>query len=208
MCLLVESLMIKNGWIYNLDIHEDRLNNSMRTLFNVSEFIELEDCIHSALSSFVQEKGENAVNGKLKCRVLYDRQIRAVEIDPYIARNIQSLKLVYDNSIDYTYKTNDRSALQNIFAKREQCDDILIVKNGFITDSYAANVLFFDGEDWYTPSNPLLKGTQRRLLLETNVIKEAEIGPDDISKYQKVRLINALNQFEDKVDIEICNVFK
>ena len=60
--------------------------------------------------------------------------------------------------------------------KKGDCDDILIIRNGLITDMSYANVAFFDGTQWLTPRIPLLAGTCRERLLETGPIREADIA--------------------------------
>jgi 4-amino-4-deoxychorismate lyase len=67
------------------------------------------------------------------------------------------LQLVTDNEIEYTHKTTDRNALNRLFEQRKKADDIIIVKNGQLTDSLFANLVFesHTGE-LFTPKNPLL----------------------------------------------------
>ena len=206
MSQLVESLMVKNGWFYNLDLHEERLNSAMAKVYGSTEFIELENILYSKLTQWIKANGEDAVTGKLKCRVLYEREIIDVEFAPYVMRSIKSLKVVYDDSIDYSIKTADRSALNKLYEQHGDCDDILIIKNGLVSDAWAANVLFFDGNEWFTPRKPLLEGTKRRLLLNLEMIIEADIRVEDIKSYQKIRLINAMIDFNDEIYVEIENV--
>ena len=68
------------------------------------------------------------------------------------------------------------------------CDDILIVKQGFITDTSYSNVLFYNGKEWLTPTHPLLKGTQRASLLDQEIIRVAEIRLEDLHHFKKVTL--------------------
>lgn len=206
MSQLVESILVKNGWFYNLDLHEERMNSAMAKVYGNTEFVELEDILYSKLTQWMETQGEDVVTGKVKCRVLYERDVIDVEFAPYVMRSIKSLKVVYDDTIDYSLKNADRTALNNLFNQRGNCDDILIIKNGLVTDAWAANVLFFDGKEWFTPRIPLLEGTKRRLLLNLEMIKEADIRIEDISNYQKIRLVNALIDFEDKVEIQCVNI--
>ncbi|MCD6355308.1 MAG: aminotransferase class IV [Prolixibacteraceae bacterium] len=87
------------------------------------------------------------------------------------------------------------------------CDDILIVINGCITDSFAANPIFFDGKKWWTPDTPLLAGTQRAWLIEEEKLLVCSIPVNDLSKYKKAGLINAMQNFEDMPIIDIENIF-
>ena len=90
--------------------------------------------------------------------------------------------------------------------QKGDADDIIIVKNGLITDSSFANLLFFNGLQWLTPAQPLLKGTQRAKLLEQEQVITAEIRTADLSNFIKVRLVNAMLRFEDEVDILIDSI--
>ena len=84
-----------------------------------------------------------------------------------------------------------------MYNQRGSCDDILILKKGWITDSYYANVVLWDGVQWFTPEEPLLEGTMRASLLEKGIIKTAGIRIEDLSRFRSLRLINALNNWND-----------
>ena len=188
MCQLVESLKLKDGRIQNPEYHQDRINRSMEELFPEAEKIRMTEVIQIP---------ENCNSGVFKVRVLYRDSLEKVEIEPYHFRKIHSLKIVHHESIDYHLKYTDRQILQELYSQRENCDDIIIVKNGFVTDSFAANLVFFDGKSWFTPTAPLLKGTKRQFLLDQKLISEREISIEDISGFQKIGLVNALVDFEE-----------
>jgi len=194
MCQLVESLKLKDGRILNLEYHQNRMNRSRTELFPGKAKIDLEKEIYIP---------KNCTSGIFKVRVLYGETVEKIEIEPYIFRTIQSLKVVCHESIDYHIKYTNRQILQKLFAQRGDCDDIIIIKNGFVTDSFAGNLLFFDSENWVTPTTPLLLGTKRQLLLDQGIISEKEIREEDIKSYQKVGIINALIDFEEMPEIAI-----
>lgn len=52
-----------------------------------------------------------------------------------------------------------------------------------------------DGEQWHTPSHPLLKGTHRQFLIDNGMMVEREIKTDELSRYTKIRLFNAMIHF-------------
>ena len=195
---LLESLKLKDGIVQNLNYHQRRLNHSMDELFQGSEKIDLLKEISVP---------ENCKSGIYKVRILYGPTIDKIEIEPYSFRSIQSLKVVHHQSIDYHLKYTDRQILQELFAQRANCDDVIIVKNGMVTDSFAANLLFFDGEKWFTPDSPLLKGTKRQFLIDNGTISEKEIREEDIRNYRKVGLINAMNDFEEMPVVNLEKVF-
>ncbi len=198
MSLLLESLKLKNGVVQNLEYHQARLNRAMNELFPDAETIDLVKAIIVP---------ENFISGVFKVRVLYGSSIENIEIEPYASRTIQSLKVVCHESVDYHLKYTDRQILQQLFTQRENCDDIIIIKNSLATDSFAANLLFFDGETWFTPTTPLLKGTKRQLLLDQGISSEKEIRDEDISVFQKVGLINAMIDFEEMPIVPVERIF-
>lgn len=198
MCPLLESMKLKDGVVQNLEYHQARMNRSLAELFPGAPEINLAKAI--VLPA-------NCLSGLYKVRVLYGPSVESVEFSEYQFRVIESLKIVRHDSIDYHLKYTDRLILNDLFAQRGSCDDIIIVKNGLVTDSFAANLLFFDGTAWFTPEKPLLKGTKRQLLLDRGIISEKEIREDEIFSYQKVGLINAMIDFEEKPVIPIEKVF-
>jgi 4-amino-4-deoxychorismate lyase len=188
MCPLLESIKLKDGCLFNLEYHQNRLNESMKGLFPKAACIDLS-------SSIVIP--ESCASGLFKVRILYGPAIEKIEFEFYQFRTIKSLKVVHHDSLDYSLKYSNRQTLQELYNQRGDCDDIIIVRNGQVTDSFAANLSFFDGQKWVTPESPLLKGTQRQYLLDRELISEKEIREEDIHNYQKVGLINAMMDIED-----------
>lgn len=140
---------------------------------------------------------------KHKCRVTYGPKILNIEWERYLPRPIESLRLVWDDTIDYGYKYKNRDNLNQLHTQRGECDDVLIVKNGLITDTSYANVALFDGSAWYTPEVPLLPGTQRAFLLDEGVLIPREIKVDDLSQYHSVKLFNAMLDWDEAPDLDI-----
>lgn len=195
---LVESIKWKDGVIYNLEYHQQRLNLSMKELFPEAAVIDLAIELSAIQLPFL---------GLYKLRVVYSSLIEKIEIEPYTLRSIQSLKVVYQNNIDYHLKYADRQVLNQLFSQRGNCDDIIIVKNGVVTDSFSANLLFFDGQRWVTPDSPLLKGTQRQYMLDNGLIFEKHITLKDLASFQKVGLINAMMDFDEMPIIDTKGIY-
>jgi len=148
-----------------------------------------------------------ASTGIFKCRVLYDNRSVKSEFLPYSLRSVKTLKLVNGNEVCYPYKYTDRSKINKLFEMRGECDDIIIVRNGMITDSSYSNLVFKDKNgDWVTPSSYLLPGTKRAFLMKNRMITEQEISTADIKKYSEVKLINAMIDIEDTFGIPIENI--
>jgi 4-amino-4-deoxychorismate lyase len=196
MSRLIESIRLENGRFHRLQYHQARMNRAFSELYQATNSITLSDYLL---------KTQHPKIGLLKCRVLYDMNIQSVEFIPYEAKNTKTLKVVYSNEIEYAHKFEDRSQINVLFEQRQFCDDILIVKNGFVTDSSYSNIIFFDGHQWITPDTPLLKGTMRQMLLEAAEIKARSVTVQDIPSFKSFRLINALLGF-DGPEIEVSGI--
>ena len=194
---LLETIKCNDGKLFNMEFHQARFEKAQEEYFGITPQINLFDKI---------EIPEFAKKGLFRCRVTYSKKIEKIEFIPHQYREIKSLKLVEDDEIDYHFKYADRERLQKLFEKRAGCDDIIIIKNGCITDSFTANLIFFDGKKWFTPDTPLLHGTQRTKLLFEKQIFECRLTVADIKKYEKVGLINAMQDFENKQIIYSQNI--
>jgi len=181
--LLFETVKCEDGKLHNMKFHQARFDLARKNCFSISDKIDL----HMS----VKIPQEYQV-GLFRCRIIYSKKIEKVEFLPHQYIDVKSLKLIWDDTIDYQFKYSDRTKLNALYEKRENCDDILIVKNDCITDSLTANPIFFDGEKWWSPDTPLLAGTQRAKLISESKIFVCRINLNDLSKYRKVGLINAL----------------
>lgn len=175
------------------------MDHSQKSLFTSFEPILLEAVI--SIPDWAR------VNGVFKCRVTYSQQLEKIAFEPYAFRFVHSLRLVDADLIDYTFKYADRSFIEALFLKRDKCSDILMVKNGCLTDTSYANVALFDGEKWLTPAKPLLPGTCRARLLAEGQIHEAEIRRDELHLFKKIRLFNAMTGWKRGSEISCDQLF-
>ena len=183
MCQFVETICIKDGKARNLRYHVERMNRTIDQFFP-----DLAPVTVTGLLGDIP-----AIGGLQKARVVYSGQgITERTFAPYITRHIHSIATVVDDSINYTWKSTDRSMLVEQREKAPWADEVIIVKDGCITDTSYTNLCFYDGHEWFTPDTPLLPGTMRQYLLDEGLIKERRIRIDDLGKYQQVSLINAM----------------
>ena len=196
MSLLFESIKLKNGEYSNLFYHEQRMNRSLTALSGLQANIDLGEILRNV---------KTPEQGLYKCRILYDDRSRKIEFVPYEVRPVRMLRIVEDDGISYEYKYNDRMAINRLFELRENCDDILIVKGGRVTDSSIANIVFKRDKKWFTPWAPLLKGTMRSKLLELNLVQEEEIRLKEIYNFESFKLINAMLEFESG-ELDVSNI--
>jgi 4-amino-4-deoxychorismate lyase len=199
MCLLLETIKIVEHNLINLEYHQQRVNRSIRGLFNKNARINLVGEIKVPV---------HLGKGLFKCRVVYNHEIIKMEFLPYKQPEITTLKLVTCNGLDYYYKFENRQAITELLKLKGRCDDILILKNDLVTDTSFCNIIFSDGNNWVTPSKPLLKGTQREYLLEKGIVSEAKIKSSDIYNFNSFKLINAMIDFEISQTLPATNILR
>jgi 4-amino-4-deoxychorismate lyase len=110
---------------------------------------------------------------------------------------VKSLQIVHIRELDYAHKYANRQALQTLFSERSCGDDVLLLRDGLLTDTSYANVALFDGQQWYTPARPLLRGTARARYLKEGILREADIRLEELRHFQKLKLINAMMNWEE-----------
>ncbi len=195
---LVETIKVLDGKIYNLLYHQRRLEYVFKIYFKKPPFYLLQDVITIP---------EEFSQGLVKLRFLYNRDNHKLEFSYYKPRKINTLKMIENNKICYSLKFTERSHINSLLKQKGDCNDILIVKNGFITDTSIANIIFYKDNEWLTPATPLLKGTCRDRLLKEGKIKEEIIKINDLHKFKGFCLINAM-MCGDLLPISIENIKK
>lgn len=186
MCQFLETIKLCDGQFSRISLHQLRLESAMNEYYPSAIVPKLVDVLSAA----------NFPNsGLYKCRVIYDSQIRLIEFHPYIHPTIQSLKVIETDISSLPYKMADRTDYQAVFAQRANCDDVLLVKNGLLTDTSYCNIALYDGLNWITPKVPLIKGVNRSQLIVEGIIVEKDIKIDDLMNFHNITLFNALNEF-------------
>lgn len=195
--MFLETICIKKGKVLNIDGHVRRMKKT-------GSFFGFKPPTLPDLESMLKVE---MINTKIKCSITYHTNINSISFEEYQVRNIKSLKLI-EAIPYYAYKFSDRNELNYLLNLRGECDEVLIVRNGFITDTTFSNVVFTRGAEIYTPRYPLLNGTKRQLLINEGKIKEADITPDSLNEYEKMYLINAMLDIEDDVSVSINQIMQ
>ena len=181
--LLLETIKCKDGLFHHLEYHQKRVDKSRRDLFGSTDTLDLLSVL-------------KAPDEKLyRCRVRYSQTIASIEYIPYRPKEIKTLKVV-PADFTYDYKFADRHVLDRLLKENPEADDIIIEKEGLITDTTIANIALFDGTQWVTPKKPLLEGTMRAYLLDQGFLQPKDIPSDTLQRYEKVALMNAMLGFK------------
>jgi len=191
--LLLETIKIEEGKVFNLAYHQKRCDLSRASLFQTTDTLKLSSYIHPPSK------------GLYRCRIIYNKQIHSIEYIPYTPKNISMLKIV-PSTIKYGFKYANRDGFNTLLKRYTDVDEIIIEKEGYLTDTSIANIAFYDGEKWITPSSPLLQGTMRAKLLDEGFLHLNNIKKENLSRYTQVALMNAMLGFKILTNISIQDI--
>ncbi|BAK69965.1 aminotransferase class IV family protein [Aliarcobacter butzleri] len=181
-----ETIKCEDFEVFNLDYHQKRVANTIGLNINLQEYI-------------------NPISEELlRCKLIYDENgVVDVLYFPYKKREIKSFKIIFDNEIEYSKKYLNRAKLDELYEKRDDCDEVIIIKNEIVTDTTIANIAIFYENSWITSKNCLLGGTTRARLLEEKELFEKDITLDMLKNASKVALMNAMIGFDEIKDFKI-----
>lgn len=197
MCLFIETICYDQGQFHRIDLHNERCNRTRNHFFGTVFNLQLE--LFLAVPSWLKDE-------TVKCKVTYGKEITGIEYELYKVRPVKSLQLVNDDAIDYAFKYADRTKLSQLHQFRGQADDILIVKNGYITDISYANILLKKDGMWYSPQYPLLHGTRIESYFRQGVVTPALLRPEDLPLFSEARIVNAMISIENSPVIPVRNI--
>ncbi|MBD3841738.1 MAG: aminotransferase class IV [Campylobacterales bacterium] len=173
-----ETIKCKDYEVFHLEYHKARISNT------ISKNIDIHEYIYPPNKEYI------------KCKLTYNKdEILGVEYNEYSPKKIDSLKLVFDDTINYNKKRLDRTQIDKLYEQKQNGSDILIVKNNLLTDTSIANIALLINNIWYTPKTPLLEGTTRARLIDLGQIFEKDLQVDDLFTCQKIALMNAMIDF-------------
>lgn len=114
-----------------------------------------------------------------------------IRTDLYQPRKIRSLKIV-ETSLEYSLKREDRSCFEAIKKQHPEADELILTREGRITDTTFSNLVFGAPGHWITPDTYLLRGTRREALLRNGEITAAPLRTQDLPSFPYASLINAM----------------
>ena len=140
------------------------------------------------------------IKGQFRAKFVYDNNSYDIEYHPYQPKIIKTFKIIESNEIDYHLKYLDREELDCLSKQKDDCDEIIIISNGLVTDTSIANLYFWDNTEWVTPKDPLLKGTYRSKLICENKVTEREISESELLIFGRIAVSNAMIGFVEVKD--------
>jgi len=128
---------------------------------------------------------------KHKVRVVYGPILASISHQRYVQRTINSISLVEVEDYDYRFKYEDRGQIEK-WREASGADEIIMMKDGLVTDASYANLALFDGKDWFTPAHCLLHGVMRQYLIDKGRLVARKIHQADVRQFKRISFINAM----------------
>ena len=144
--------------------------------------------------------------GIVRCRIVYDHTLREITFTPYRRRCLERLIAVDAGAMDYAFKYADRSPLERPQIPLTEADELLFVRDGYVTDTSYTNLILRRGDELVTPDTFLLDGTCRRRLLRTAQIRTAQVRLSDLSAYDELLLVNAMMPLDEALRLPASSV--
>ena len=179
----LETIKSVDGKLFNMSYHQERYESVLNFL-GIEKKEDLKEYINPPKF------------GIYRCRLVYTPDSISVSYHEYKKREISSLKLIFNNEIEYSNKSTYRDELDALYEQKGEAADILIIKDLLVSDTSIANIAFYRDGEWITPKKPLLKGTTRARLIDEGKIIEADIKVQDIRNFSKIALLNAMIDFD------------
>lgn len=183
--LLFETIKVSEARFWHIKYHQRRADLACGGLkFDIEKV--LQNAINEADS-----------NKTYRAKLIYDTNgdFKSLELYPYTPHQMYKFRLV-EVDFEYGKKYLDRSKIDEIYAQKGDCDDIIMIKNHLITDTSIANVAIYIDE-WLTPRTPLLAGTTRARLIDSGFLKPSDININMLKNAQKFAVMNAMLGFKE-----------
>lgn len=194
--MFLETICIDHGKVLNMEAHRERMEQTAsRFGFNTP-----------TLPNLLSLLPEELYTAKIKCRIIYNNNVQEITFNMYRPKTVHSLKLV-EATPDYAFKYADRKELTTLLEGKDNADEILICRNGLITDTTFTNVVFRQGDQLFTPDSWLLNGTKRQKLLREGTITAQRITRDTLHRYDSLYLINAMLDIDEAASIPINHIY-
>ena len=204
MCRFIETICVIDGEPLAIDAHRARVRRTLRACWGGAAGHRVDSAAHAVLEQALAaalNDGPNAGAARTKLRLVYrvppendgePPAVEELELLSYRVPPITTLRVVDGGEITYSLKYHNRRALHRLYELRDGCDDVLIVRDGLLTDSSYCNIALYDAGRCITPATPLLAGTRRARLLQAGRLVAADIPVQSIERYSHVALFNAM----------------
>ncbi len=167
--------------------HQKRVDQTYHDVFGIPSELNLE---LSLAGEELSEFGDRDA----KARIVYDRSgQQRMLLSAYTPLHIDRLQVIplVDEEY-YPYKSTDREWIDSYTSQLPQGTDALFVRDGLVRESSYTNLAMLVNGRWYTPSEPLHRGTTLDRFVGLGHLIPSDIRLEDMRECEEIRLFNAL----------------
>lgn len=196
---LFETLLVEGGEFFAKERHLQRLLQSGERIGLRPDLKVIESGLNGAVSWLQDRCGQ--------VRVTYLSSGDVIVTAREYRISDQALKLIL-----FPYPKADSSILSGVksisygesgaalrYARSQGCDDVITVNSkGIVVETALANILFWDGKEWLTPTldSGCLPGVTRELLIESFGIQESVISVQEIQGMKALATTSSLRDIQ------------
>ncbi|MFN8281109.1 MAG: aminotransferase class IV [Saprospiraceae bacterium] len=187
----IETIRLIDGRFRNVEFHNERVRNTFMKFYPQHE--------PHDLKVIISQLGGKS-NGRVK--VLYNSERLYFSISPIFNLKTTHYHLLESPRLRYDFKFYDRLSLVHV-QRNDRYIEPVFCRNGMITDTSRANLIFREGSKWYTPDTFLLNGSMRQSLLSLGYIQSTPIHKSELYRFNGFKPINALNHPDEVEEHDI-----
>lgn len=193
----IETIKLIDGKIRNIEFHNARVQNTFMRFYPNHP--------PHDLSSILNQFG-GISNGNI--RILYNSERLQFSMSTIFSSKTKHYMLLESPKLRYDYKYYDRLSLVLTQQQNDNHIEPVFCRNGMITDTSKANLIFREGRKWYTPDTFLLNGCMRQSLLSLGYIQSTPIHRSELYRFNSFKPINALNHPDEVEEYDISLLLK
>ncbi len=186
MSLFFESILVRNGIPKHLHYHQNRVNRTYRDFYAAPPALDLE--------SEWSMPDRTPSSHDLKARIIYnqngvvDRSIEIYQRKPIYTLHVKRL----DDAQKYPFKSTNRTWIDESLIDLPEDADVLYERDGLILESSFTNIALLKNRVWYTPSQPIHRGTTLERFIAMGHLTPVDIHLAELADFEEIRLFNAL----------------
>ncbi len=193
-----ETIRYFNAGVENLFFHQQRVEKTFLYNGRICRLNLEEINFNSKAVEYHINKSE-----VYKCKLSYNLDGNySLHFEPYRIRIIKTFSFLDIGLNKYDFKFVDRDWI-NKAVSEAKTDEVIFIENELMKDASYANIVLYDGVNWVTPKKPLLPGTKRAFLLKEKIIIEQDIYVHQIEKFEKIKFINAMMNWDESPCIDL-----
>ena len=192
-----ETMLVVSGEVFARDRHLERMKRALRHIGVPS--IDPSSGIEAAIAWLAGRTGQLRLTQTSAGELLISAREHVIPIDSLSVTLYPYPKSVASNLVGIKTLSYGENVAALRYARARGFDDVIFVNDrGEVMESAMANLLFWDGEKWWTPElgSGALAGVTRELLISRFAVGERSIDPQTLAGMKALALTSSLRDIQ------------